>query len=251
MGQVPAILLVRVAAVRWSLLLALWLLAACQQPAQPAPSKVKASDYDAFYLWPGVRPAKGLQPETLYLLDGEVRQDGPPEFVPLRMGIPRLPGKALWLVVRTERLDWTEAIYAAVLRDLRQWETSGNRVVGLQVDFDAATRGINGYAGFLTDLRRRLPRQWHLSVTGLMDWSAHGDPRALAKLSEVVDEVVVQTYQGKTTIPGYEKYFQQMGRFSIPFRVALVEGGAWQPPPVLASHRQFRGYVVFLLAPVP
>lgn len=224
----------------------LLLLAACRQaPELPAAATVAAAGYDAFYLWPGVRPAATLRPKTLYLLDGEVRQ--PRRFQRLRMGVPRLPGKALWLVVRANRLDWDAPVYDAILADLDRWHAAGNELIGLQIDFDAATRGIDGYARFLADLRQRLPRRWKLSVTGLMDWSAHGDPHALAALSHIIDEAVVQTYQGRSTIPGYERYFRRMEHFPIPFRVALVEGGAWTPPPMLARHPQFRGYVVFLL----
>lgn len=225
---------------------ALLLLAACRPaPEPPVAPKVAAAGYDAFYLWPGVRPAATLRPRTLYLLDGEVRQ--PRRFQRLRMGVPRLPGKALWLVVRANRLDWDAAVYDAILADLERWQAAGNDLAGLQIDFDAATRGIDGYARFLADLRQRLPRRWKLSVTGLMDWSAHGDPQALAALSHIIDEAVVQTYQGRTTIPGYERYFRRMEHFPIPFRVALVEGGEWAAPPMLARHPQFRGYVVFLL----
>ena len=165
------------------------------------------------------------------------------------MGMPHLPGKALWLVVRADRLDWSEATYTAILTDLRQWQNAGNDIVGLQIDFDASTRGIEGYARFLHDLRTRLPTHWHLSVTGLMDWSAHGDPRALAKLGGVLDEVVIQTYQGRTTIPGYAAYFRRMDDFPIPFRVALVERGEWLAPPSLKRQPQFHGYVIFLLQP--
>lgn len=250
MGKVPPILLVTAMSLRrLMVLLAPLMLVACQEPAKPDLPRVKVGDYDAFYLWPGVHPAKGLRSKTLYLLDGEVRRDGSPQLTQLRMGLPRLPGKAVWLVVRTDRLDWNEAVYASILADLNRWKEAGNKVEGLQIDFDAATRGIDGYARFLADLRQRLPSRWRLSVTGLMDWSAHGDPQALVRLSHVIDEVVVQTYQGQTTIPGYEAYFRRMDHFPIPFRVALVEGGAWRPPATLARHPQFSGYVVFLLAP--
>lgn len=208
---------------------------------------VDPARFDAFYLWPGVRPAANLHAHTLYLLDGEIRRTGPPHLHRLRMGIPRLPGKAVWLVVRADRLHWSKAAYADILADLQRWRDAGNDVVGLQVDFDAATRGIGGYAAFLSELRARLPRQWKLSVTGLMDWSAHGDPQALAKLAHVIDDVVVQTYQGRDTIPGYDAYFRRMDGFPIPFHVALVEGGQWRAPPSLARHPLFRGYVVFLL----
>lgn len=182
----------------------------------------------------------------LYLLDGEIRRAGNPGFIRLRPGSPHLPRVALWLVVRVERLDWNEDTYSAILADLDRWHAAGNRVIGLQVDFDARTRGIDGYARFLAGLRKRLPPQCHLSITGLMDWSANGDPRALIALHSVIDEVVVQTYQARDTIPGYDAYFARMTHFPIPFRVALAQGGVWTQPPSLAQQSMFRGYVVFL-----
>lgn len=230
------------------LLLGLCLLPGCRQQREAAPEpQVQAAAHDAFYLWPGVTPSPDLRPKLLYLLDGEVRHGGAPALKRLRMGTPHLPGTALWLVVRADRLDWNDATYAAILADLDQWQKAGNSVTGLQVDFDAATRGIGNYARFLKDLRARLPRRWQLSVTGLMDWSAHGDPQQLAAMAGILDEVVVQTYQGQTTIAGYDSYFARMAHFPIPFRVALVEGGAWRAPRGLEQHPRFRGYVVFLL----
>lgn len=227
-------------------LAALALLGACQR--QPA-RQVDALAYDAYYLWPGIAPPQGSQPRLLYLLDGEVRRDGPPRLVRLRAGVPRLPDQDVWLVVRLDRLDLDDPTYDAILADMARWQAAGSRIAGLQIDFDAATKGIKNYASFLKGLRQRLPVRWKLSITGLMDWSAHGDPRALADLHGVVDEVVVQTYQGRDTIAGYDAYFERMAGFPIPFRVALAQGGEWTPPPQLARHPMFRGYVVFLLKP--
>ena len=80
-----------------------------------------------------------------------------------------------------------------------------------------------------------------------MDWSAGGDPQALARLAGIVDEIVVQTYQGRHTIPGYETYLASLRRLNMSYRIALVEGGAWRAPEGLESDPNFRGYVVFLL----
>lgn len=234
----------------WAALLALGWLSGCDPRAQPdavVHETVDARAYDAFYLWPGVRPPDGTSPRVLYLLDGEIRSKGPVRFTRLRPGAPKLPGKDVWLVVRINRLDWSEGAYGTIFADLARWRAAGNSVVGLQIDFDAATKGIGGYAQFLSHLRGQLPQQYKLSITGLMDWSANGDPRALAQLGAVIDEVVVQTYQGRSTIPGYEAYFAKMDAFPIPFRVALAQGGAWTPPPKLRRHPMFRGYIVFLM----
>ena len=228
------------------------LLAGCGDRTVPpdAEGRVDPADYTSFFLWAGVKPLSELaRARELYILDGEVKADDPDTYVPMRAGVPRLPGKQVWLVVRAARLDWGEGVHRAVLTDLARWDAAGNAVAGLQVDFDAATRGLDGYADFLSRLRARLPARYKLSVTGLMDWSAHGDPAALARLAGIVDEVVVQSYQGRSTIPGYADYLNRLARVPIPHKVAVVQGGEWQEPAALRSDPGFLGYVVFLVNP--
>ncbi|MDG2004058.1 MAG: DUF3142 domain-containing protein [Novosphingobium sp.] len=209
--------------------------------------RVDPHEHDAFFLWAGVNAPEALtHARTVYLLAGEIRHDDPDRFVPLR-AVPHVIMAQVWLVVRIERLDWGEGAYRAVLRELDRWREAGIQLVGLQVDFDAATKGLAGYAEFLGGLRERLPEGFALSVTGLLDWSAGGDPAALASLAGIVDEVVVQTYQGRETIPGYAAYFKSLSRLSMPYRVGLVEGGEWREPKGLSEDPNFRGYVVFLV----
>lgn len=216
------------------------------------PERVIADRYDSFWLWAGVHPQPVLaRARTLYLLDGEIRAIEPGRYSALRPGVPRLPGQSVWLVVRTDTLDWPEGAVASLIARLDRWAAAGNRVEGLQVDFDARTRGLARYAGFLRALRLGLPGRYRLSITGLMDWSANGDPAALAGLAGIVDEIVVQTYQGRATIPGYEAWFARMRGFRLPFKVGLVQGGQWRAPAGLAVEPNFRGYVVFLVNPPP
>ncbi len=221
-------------------------LAACGNARE---QRVDPADHDAFWLWGGPAPRAILdRATTLYLLDGEVlERSGRVRFRALRGEPPRLPGKTLWLVIRTDTLAWPEDALALVPRHLAAWRAAGNRVTGVQIDFDANARGLARYGAFLTDLRRRLPRDAKLSVTGLMDWSANGDPAQLAALAGTVDEVAIQTYQGRTTIVGYERYLRRLDDFPIPFRIGVVEGGVWREPPGLAANPAYRGTVVFLL----
>lgn len=213
-----------------------------------ATALVDPRNYHAFFLWPGVEPPDWLKKaREVFLLAGEVRHQADSRFQPLR-ATPKVEGPGLWLVVRVERLDWSEAVYRDVLRTLALWQATGNRILGLQIDFDAATRGLSDYASFLADLRARLPKQFKLSITGLLDWSASGDPAALLALSGCIDDLVVQTYQGRHTIPSYQRYFASLGRLGMPYRIGLVEGGEWSAPPGLADDPSFRGYVVFLLS---
>lgn len=226
---------------RAALTLAL-LLAAC---APAASGRVAAEDHRAFFLWAGVRPQSVLQQaDTLYLLAGEVRRDG--RYHPLR-AVPRTNRAEVWLVVRSQSLDWSPAVERQLLAELDRWRAAGNRVAGLQVDFDASTDGLDGYAAFLKGLRSRLPQPYKLSITGLMDWGANADPAALGALVGVIDEIVVQSYQGRETIPGYARYLEKLSRVPVPHKVALVQNGEWREPAALKADPLFRGYVVFLL----
>lgn len=221
-------------------------MAACKPAPAPAP-KVTLAGHDAFFLWPGVRPPPELKrARTLYLLDGEVRRGDPPRLTVLRPAAPRLPRQDVWLVVRLETLDWPPALADAVIAELARWRAAGSNIVGLQLDFDAGTKGLDRYAGFLRGVKARLPAGTQLSVTGLMDWSAHGDPAALAALGGAVDEVVIQTYQGRRTIPGYEGYLAGLARLPMPYRVALVQGGEWREPANLKTDPRYRGTVVYV-----
>jgi Protein of unknown function (DUF3142) len=222
------------------------LLAACQQK----PARVDAADYDAFWLWAGVKPQPVLErARTIYILQGEIRGAGRPRLISLRPGTPDIRHAELWIVYRTETLDWGADILPQIRTDLARWKAAGNRVAGVQVDFDAATKGLSRYATFLRRLRAQLPPDAKLSVTGLLDWSSQGDSADLNALASVVDEIVLQSYQGRQTIPGYETYLQSLSRLDMRYKIGLVQYGEWRAPPELARDPDFKGYVIFLLNP--
>src|ERR1700722_2441514 len=194
---------------------------------------VRAEDYDAFWLWAGVQPQPVLaQARTLYILQGQVtapNPDGEGRLIAQGGAIPHLSHGQVWLDYRAHTLRWSPEVYGQILARLRRWRAAGNPAVGLQIDFDAQTRRPGEYATFLADLRGRLPTDCRLSITGLLDWSSQGDSAALDALGGVVDEVVLQTYQGRRTIPSYQAYMASLGRMTIPFRIGLAEGGDWNP----------------------
>jgi hypothetical protein len=231
-----------------ALLLAL-ALAACQRGAAPHPP-VDPARYDQFFLWAGVPPPPAAgRAKVLYILGGEIRHGGPVRLTDMRAGVPRVRRAQVWLTVRTERLDWDARTWDDLRAMLARWRAAGSRLEGLQIDFDAATRGLTRYRAFLEQARREVPPGTRLSITGLLDWSANGDPAELARLAGLVDEVVIQTYQGRRTIPGYAAWFAHIDTLPLTHKIALVEGGEWTPPPALARDRRFAGYVVFLLKP--
>ena len=219
-------------------------LTACTREAPP----VNAADYGEFWLWAGVKPQPVLdRAKTIYILEGEVRASSSPCIDRLRGGTPRVKHADVWLVYRVETIIWGPDITRQVKADLARWKKAGSRTVGVQIDFDAATRGLEGYAAFLKTLRSELPVNTKLGITGLMDWSSRADPGGLKAITPVVDEIIIQTYQGRKTIPDYAAYLAQLDRLDVPYKLGLVQGGEWSPPKALVTDEQFKGYVVFLV----
>jgi hypothetical protein len=214
-------------------------------------ASVDAHDHDAFWLWSGVAAQPVLdQARTLYVLQGQIsaprRDRQTVALIAQGMSVTRLAQQQVWIVYRAHTLHWPDAVYTQLFGQVERWRQTGSAVVGVQIDFDARTRYLQEYVAFLKDLRQRLPSSLQLSITGLMDWSSNADPQAIGQLKGVVDEVVVQTYQGRSSIPDYAAYLPRINRMGLPFKIGLVQGGDWTAPSYLQQSPWFRGYVVFL-----
>ncbi len=213
---------------------------------------VQATDYSSFWIWGGVNPQTVLsQAQSLYILQGEViakKQQNISRVMVIGQGMPvaHLRQGRVWLVYRTDTLHWTPDVIQALIMRLKRWQISGNPVIGLQIDFDVKTRHLEEYVLFLQRLRTQLPINYQLSITGLLDWSSNGDIEAINQLKNVVDEVIIQTYQGRKTIPDYTAYLPKLKRLTLPFKIGLIQNGEWQASKDLESNPWFQGYVIFL-----
>lgn len=232
-----------------------WLALLCLLSPGSVNAAVNAEDYDAFWLWGGVAAQPVLaQAQSLYLLQGQIsssrsEQHRRVNFVAQGMPVAKLPQREVWIVYRAHTLRWPEPVYEQLFGQIKRWRQAGSQVVGIQIDFDARTRYLSEYVEFLRELRQRLPQDYRLSITGLMDWSSHADAAVISELKGVVDEVVVQTYQGRHSIPDYAAYLPRLTRLGLPFKIGLIQGGEWQAPSNLHSNPWFKGYVVFLQNP--
>lgn len=228
---------------------------------------VNAKDYEQFWLWtPPKDDTKLSQAHTLYLLQGEIspnnvsyyRHDNSTSannntvhtalatLIPQGLGVRSLTDKKIWLVYRATSQEWSDEVMAQLIERLEKWQRAGNQVMGIQIDYDAPTYQLDKYAQLLKSIRKQLPTQYQLSVTGLLDWSNQVDDAQLSQLSDAVDELVIQTYQGTTTLSNYAHYLKKLEHLSFNFKVGIIEGGQWQGAAFLEDNPHFKGYVVFL-----
>ncbi|KVH57695.1 hypothetical protein WJ40_28075 [Burkholderia cepacia] len=212
---------------------------------------VDAAQYDTFWLWAGVKPQAVVRgARAVYVLQGQIeaspRDESQVRVIAQGVALPPAPHARVWLVYRAHTLRWTPRVTQIMLAQLERWRASGRTITGIQIDFDARTRHLQDYLEFLRTLRETLPADCRLSITGLLDWSSRIDTDQVNQLRGIVDEVVVQTYQGRRTIPDYADYLPRVARLQLPFRIGIIQGGEWDAPPYLAANPWFRGYVVFL-----
>lgn len=223
---------------------------------------INAKDYQQFWLWtPPKHPEKLAQASTLYLLQGEI--DLAPQratLSPKGLSVRPLPNKKIWLVYRITTpksgqitaQQWTNevmpTVFPKILTRLNEWQ-KGNDVQGIQIDFDSPTYQLDNYDSMLKSIRQQLPIQYKLSVTGLLDWANQAQNPAFLAMCESVDELVMQTYQGTTTLSQYQSYLKKLANMPINFKIGLVENGQWQglgEAKAVENNPHFQGYVVFL-----
>jgi hypothetical protein len=230
----------------------LLMLTSCQ-PTQSASTRINANHYDSFWIWGNIQSAPYLvQSKELYILQGEIRyskQKQSSVLIPQGISIRKLPHQKIWLVFRTHHLKWDEQNYQTIFSRMEHWKNQGNQVQGLQIDFDSQTNNLKDYAIFLEKLRQQLPAKYKLSITGLLDWTNVKDQNTLHILRQNIDELVLQSYQGTTTIPNYREYLKRISSMQLPYKIGLVQHGIWQTTLNQPNDRFFRGYVVFLLRP--
>lgn len=212
---------------------------------------VDANLYDAFWIWGNISSAPYLErAQQIYILQGEIRANKTrkqSELTPQGISVRHLPKHKIWLVFRSYHLNWQTDNIEKIVARMQQWERNGNQIVGLQIDFDSKTSQLKPYALFLKQLRQQLPAKYQLSITGLMDWSNIKDAETLSLLRENIDELIIQSYQGTTTIANADAYLNKIPKLNLPYKIGIVQHGQWAKQKSIEQDPNFKGYVVFLL----
>lgn len=221
------------------------------KPAMSTPTKIDANHYDAFWIWGDIRSAPYLyRAKTLYILQGDIHYQKKQHKIilqPQGIAAKPLPKQQLWLVFRNHDLNWSEEHFQMITRRLNTWRNHGNHVVGVQIDFDSKTQALYHYGLFLQKLRQHLPKEYQISITGLLDWTNMQDAKTLTLLKNNIDELVIQSYQGRHTVANYQAYLKRIGAMQLPYKIGLVQYGEWNQQLNFSNDQNFKGYVVFLL----
>lgn len=210
---------------------------------------VHIANYDKFWVWAGISRRNEIHnAKMIYLLQGEIFENdfGEPKFIPQGGTQPSRHDQEIWIVYRVRTLNWNDRIYEKIRKSFEHWSMYPGKIVGVQIDFDASTKNLGKYASFLHSLRSRLPINCSISVTGLMDWAYQASPEDLNALSQNIDELVFQTYQGRNTVKNIDSYIERLRDIKIPFLLGVAEDANWTNPTFLSKNPNFKGYVLFL-----
>lgn len=220
-----------------------------QNAKQNSTNMINPAHYQEFWLWGNIAHRPYLdQAKQLYILQGEVTLlANENSQIDVQGMSPRRLDQPIWIVFRSTHIDWTMNDIQHILRNLELWKKRGNQVVGLQVDFDSGSKNLYHYASFLKQLRQQLPKEYRLSITGLLDWVNYQSPQTIDLLNQSIDEVVLQTYQQRHSIANSHAYLPQLKRLKVPFKIGLVEHGQMPNLQGIEQSEYFRGYIIFLL----
>ncbi len=181
----------------------------------------------AYWIWAGIEPgrlsAEKWRSSDLFVHQGFIdTSHGKPIFSKRGLSPHRIPSERLRIVYRLNGLADAAGIAWLYQRQKFLWEREGNKVIGIQLDYDSPTTKLGRYADFLNELRRDLPPGTELSITGLGDWLASSDWAVLSRLSDTVDFVAFMLYHGNQPLRPIDKYATILSRFSRNFRVGLL-----------------------------
>ena len=128
----------------------------------------------------------------------------------------------LVLTYRLEDLVPAEMITARYRVHRKVWQKKGNRVAGLQIDFDSPSARLESYATWLRDLRSTLPSDTSFSITGLPDWLVSAPENDLQSVALQTDFIAFMMYQGITPVRDPSPYYAALRSSNLQFKIGLL-----------------------------
>jgi hypothetical protein len=203
----------------------------------------------SYWLWAGITAKDAPANSELYIFQGDIyTKEGKTSYE--RQGLYPHPIKSskLFLVYRLEgELPNAKDVIDIFQHSVARWQRHPVSVSGMQIDFDSPTSKLAEYSRFLNNIRKELPEEYSLSITGLCDWATSGNQEAMRLISSSTDEIVFQLYQGRDPLQDIEKYIRVLAEYQRPFRIGLISGSDI-PASVntLKSNSNYRGIIYFI-----
>ncbi len=202
----------------------------------------------SYWIWAGISSQDAPKFSVLYVYQGLVFQKEN-QLIFLRKGLypHQIEAKKIYLTFRFKNLPKYIDFEALAARYINDWEWHGVNVEGLQIDYDSATAKLPEYKDFLVKFRKKLPKNYKLSITGLGDWVLYEKPGILSEIKNNVDEIVFQLYQGRKMIDGLDVYVKKLLLLNFPFKVGLLSSFQEQKLiKTLNRNQYYQGSLIFI-----
>jgi hypothetical protein len=207
------------------------------------------SNHVSYWLWAGLEASDAPANSELYVYQGRIKTVADMTSYE-RLGLYPYPIKSskLLLVYRLEGgLPDAKDVLDVFQRSVAQWQRHPVTVTGIQLDFDSPTSKLLIYSQFVEEVRKQLPKNCELSVTGLGDWAISGNEGAMRSISSSTDEIVFQLYQGRRPLPDIEQYLKGLANYQFPFRIGLLSGFTISKSvDRLKANPNYRGIIYFV-----
>jgi hypothetical protein len=199
----------------------------------------------AYWLWAGITANDAPPHSNLYVYQGQIT-----EKTYERLGLYPYPidHKNLYLVFRLEgNLPEATRVVEIFMNNEAMWEKHSVKLTGIQLDFDSPTAKLLIYSDFLHEIRKQLPKQYKLSITGLGDWAIHGAKETMHLIANNTDEIVFQLYQGRTQLTSIASYISGLKKYPYPFKIGLLHNNkSVVEISELNSNANFKGIIYFI-----
>jgi hypothetical protein len=178
----------------------------------------------SYWLWAGITAQDAPENAEFYVYQGLINTiNNTTTYNRIGLYPHPIKSKKLFLAYRLEGdLPNAKEIISIFKDNILKWQRHSLTVNGLQLDFDSPTSKLLIYSNFLKEVRKQLPKQYALSITGLGDWAIYGNKKAMQSIAKVTDEIVFQLYQGWHPLPNIEDYIRALKNYPMPFRVGFL-----------------------------
>ncbi|MFV1984349.1 MAG: DUF3142 domain-containing protein [Thiohalomonadales bacterium] len=201
----------------------------------------------AYWVWGGIGiddiPDKHAE---LYLQQGYFKITKTNQAYYRHRGLYAYPAffNNIHLVYRLDNLVTITSVTSIIKHDIARWRRHNVKVIGVQLDFDAATRKLADYVEYLGKIKHNIDSNLIFSTTGLGTWLLEADSNTLARFENTVDYIVYQLYVGRRPIKNITSYERKLRQLKAPFKTGLLKGQLLKNNNI-KDNSNYKGSIIF------